>query len=353
MYAVPATESVSRADVYLRPLAPAAGGIAQFELISLSGGDESRLSLTREELERRAVGAAVEARIAELLARIDAPPTSICGLAPHRPRVMGILNVTPDSFSDGGKHLDPEAAIDTGFAMRAAGADIIDVGGASSRPGSTAPSAAEEMARVLPVIKALAGAGMIVSVDTCHAAVARAALDAGAAIINDITALTGDPESLDVAAASGAPVILMHMQGTPETMQQAPYYDHVAPEIFDFLEARIAACAAAGIARERLIVDPGIGFGKTMEHNLQILRDLGLFHGLGCPLMIGLSRKQFIARLSAGEAASARMPGSVAGALHAITQGAQILRVHDVAETVQAVKVWCAINGEIPVEEST
>ncbi len=352
LQAVPATETGNRADFYLRPLSSAAGGIEQFELISLSGGNESRTLLTRDELERHAGGAA-EKRIADLLARIDAPPGSLCGLALDEPRVMGVINVTPDSFSDGGKHLDAETAIDAGFAMQAAGADIIDVGGASSRPGSTLPSEAEEMARVLPVIEALARAGMTVSIDTCRASVMRAALDAGAGIINDISALTGDRDSLEVAANTDVPVILMHMQGTPETMQQSPSYGHVAPEIFDFLETRVAACDAAGIARERLIVDPGIGFGKTVAHNLQILSDLGLFHGLGCPLMVGLSRKYFIARLSAGEAGEARMPGSIAGALHAISQGAHIVRVHDVAETVQAIKVWRAIDGENSGTEST
>jgi len=257
---------------------------------------------------------------------------------------MGVLNVTPDSFSDGAQHLDPETAILAAFAMHAAGADIIDVGGASSRPGSSAPSETEEKARILPVIKSLATAGMIVSIDTQRAAVMRAALEAGASIVNDISALAGDPESLDVVASAGVSAILMHMKGTPETMQQSPSYEHVTTEIFDFLEERIAVCEAAGIARARLVVDPGIGFGKTTAHNLKILDDLGLFHGLGCPLMIGLSRKYFIADISAGEAPEGRMPGSVAGALHAISQGAHMVRVHDVADTVQAIKVWRAIQ---------
>ncbi|MEE8172498.1 MAG: dihydropteroate synthase, partial [Alphaproteobacteria bacterium] len=210
-----------------------------------------------------------------------------------------------------------------------------------------------ELARVLPVIEALARAGLMVSVDTRRAAVMAAALDAGAKIINDVSALTADPDSLSLAARRAAPVILMHMKGTPETMQQAPAYDHVALEVFDYLEGRIEACEVAGVSRDRLIVDPGIGFGKTMAHNLQILRDISLFHGLGCPLLIGLSRKFFIGRLSAGEAAEARMPGSVAGALHAISQGVQIVRVHDVGETAQAFKVWQAINSDILGTEST
>jgi dihydropteroate synthase len=337
--------------IYLRPLAAPAGAGRQFELISLAGGEEARRIVSGDEARRLAKGPEGR-RIAELLANIESPPGALCGLGLDRPRVMGVLNVTPDSFSDGGKYRDPEEAIDAAFAMQAAGADIIDVGGSSSRPGSSAPDAAEETARVLPVIAALAKAGMIVSIDTRSAEVMRAALDAGARIINDISALAGDPASLEVAARSGAPVVLMHMQGTPETMQRAPSYGHVAPEIFDYLEARIAVCEAAGIPRARLIVDPGIGFGKTMAHNLQVLRDLALFRGLGCPLLVGLSRKQFIARLSAGEAAEARMPGSLAGALHAMSQGAHILRVHDVGETVQAIKVWRAIEGEFSVADS-
>ena len=340
-----AMETGNRMKVYIRPLTMMAGSMEQFELISLLGGNETRSVMTRDELNNQAAGT-VGRRISELLARIDSPQNCLCGFALDRPRVMGILNVTPDSFSDGGKHLDPEYAIEAAFTLQAAGADIIDVGGVSSRPGSSAPSEAEEKARILPVVRTLARAGMTVSVDTQRAEVMRAAIAAGAGIINDISALTGDPESLDVVAAAGVPVILMHMQGTPKTMQRAPSYKHVAPEIFNFLESRIAACVAAGVARERLIVDPGIGFGKTIAHNLKILGDLGLFQGLGCPLMVGVSRKHFIARLSAGETPEARMPGSIAGALHAISQGAHIVRVHDVAETAQAIKVWQAVHNE-------
>ena len=332
-------------EVYLRPLNSMAEGVQKFELISLFGGNETRSIVTRDDLINQAAGP-LGKRISELLARIDDSPNSLCGFALDQPRVMGILNVTPDSFSDGGKHLDPESAIEAAFALQAAGADIIDVGGASSRPGSSAPSEAEEKARILPVVKTLASAGMIVSVDTRRAAVMRAAISAGAGMVNDISALAGDPESLDVVASAGVPVVLMHMQGTPQTMQRAPSYKHVAPEIFNFLEARIASCEAVGIDREKLIVDPGIGFGKTMAHNLKILGDLGLFRGLGCPLLVGVSRKQFIACLSSGEMPEARMPGSVASALHAITHGAHIVRVHDVAETVQAIKVWQAVLQE-------
>ena len=351
-------EICAGARVYLRSLT-ALPGIAnsanQFELIAIAAGQETRTRLDRANLVDGAgrTGRAPQQRILALLARIEAARSTVCDLGMDRPRIMGVLNVTPDSFSDGGKNFDCGTAIAAAIDMREAGADIIDVGGVSTRPGSSAPSEAEELDRVMPVIAALVGAGVIVSVDTRRSAVMAAALEVGAKIINDVSALTADPDSLNVAARYAAPVVLVHMQGTPETMQEAPTYDHVALDIFDYLEGRIAACEAAGIARHRLIVDPGIGFGKTMAHNLRIMGDVGLFHALGCPLLIGLSRKYFIARLSAGEAAAGRVPGSIAGALHAISQGVQIVRVHDVRETVQALRVWQAIRGDTPGMEST
>jgi len=344
--------------IYLRPLTALPGGSSladQFELIDAAAGQETRMCVDRADLVDGAgrAGDAQQQRISALLAHIDVARSSVCGLAMDRPRFMGVLNVTPDSFSDGGKNFDRGTAIAAAMDMHEAGADIIDVGGVSTRPGSSTPSEAEELDRVIPVIAGLAGAGVIVSVDTRRAAVMAAALEAGAKIINDVSALTADPDSLNVAARCAAPVVLMHMQGTTETMQHTPTYDHVALDIFDYLEERIEACEAAGILRHRLIVDPGIGFGKTMAHNLQIMRDVGLFHALGCPVLIGLSRKFFIARLSTGEAAAARLPGSIAGALHAISQGVQIVRVHDVRETVQALKVWQAIRGDMSATEST
>jgi len=343
-------EVAEDARLYLRPLYPAQDGrhsTDSIELIISAGGPPTRTRLARPELAEwaaRASGAG-QARIAALLENIDCSRPPVRGLGLEQPRIMGVVNVTPDSFSDGGKQGDPEIAIRAGQDMAAAGADIIDVGGVSTRPGSSAPSEEEELARVLPVIEALARAGPIISIDTRRARVMAAALAAGARMINDISALSAESESLAFAARCSAPIVLMHMQGTPETMQQAPAYSHVSLDVFDYLEQRIAACLAAGVARERLIVDPGIGFGKTMAHNLQILHDMALFHGLGCPLLIGLSRKHFIARLSAGEPAAARLPGSIAGALHAVSQGAQFLRVHDVGETSQAIKVWRAIRN--------
>ena len=257
---------------------------------------------------------------------------------------MGVLNVTPDSFSDGGDFAEPYDAIAHGRAMAEAGADIVDVGGESTRPGSQPPSEAEEMRRVVPVIRALADDGLLVSVDTRRAAVMDAALDAGARIVNDMSALGYDPEARTVVARRGAWVVLAHMQGTPDTMQKRPRYDDASLDVFDALAAHVNAAEASGIPRSRMIVDPGIGFGKTARHNLEILRDLALFHGLGCPLLVGASRKSFVGRLSAGEAPKARLPGSLAAGLHALGEGAHILRVHDVAETRQALAIWQGIR---------
>ncbi|HYD99325.1 MAG TPA: dihydropteroate synthase, partial [Alphaproteobacteria bacterium] len=272
------------------------------------------------------------------------PRPSLAGLAFDRPLVMGIVNVTPDSFSDGGDFADPARAIAHGRALRAAGADILDIGGESTRPGAAPVPVEQEIARVVPVVRALAAEGAVVSIDTRRAATMRAALAAGARILNDVTALAGDPDSLGVAAASGAPVVLMHMQGEPRTMQADPRYDDVAFDIHDHLTARIAACAAAGIPRARIVVDPGIGFGKTGAHNVDLLRQLTLLHGLGCPVMVGVSRKRFLAGLSRQEPPKERLAGSLAAALAALDQGCQILRVHDVAETVQACAVWRALH---------
>jgi dihydropteroate synthase len=270
----------------------------------------------------------------------------------ERPLVMGVLNVTPDSFSDGGRYLDPDAAIAQAQRLIDKGADIIDVGGESTRPGADPVDVDEELRRVLPVIAALRGIGVPLSIDTRHAAVMRAALGRGAAIINDVSALTADPDSLAVAAASDAPVILMHARGDPRTMQESPVYEDVVAEVHAYLEQRIEACVGAGIDAARLIVDPGIGFGKTLEHNLTLLRNLHRFHDLGCPLLLGVSRKSFLGRLSGGAPAHGRLPGSLAAALAAIHQGVHILRVHDVAETRQALAVWQAIFPGTTTESS-
>ena len=257
---------------------------------------------------------------------------------------MGIVNVTPDSFSDGGRYLGVEAAIAHARDLVAQGAAIIDVGGESTRPGAAAVSPEEEIARTVPVVRALAEEGICVSIDTRHAAVMRAAVEAGAAIINDISALEGDPDSLGVAAGSGASVVLMHMRGQPADMQAAPQYRDAPREVHDYLAARLEACLAAGIPEEKLCVDPGIGFGKTVEHNVQLLAALDELHSLGVPVLLGVSRKSFIGALSRQEPPDRRVGGSLAAALAGLDRGVKILRVHDVAETVQAVAVWHAIK---------
>lgn len=258
---------------------------------------------------------------------------------PARPLIMGIVNVTPDSFSDGGRHAAAEQAIAHGLKLAAEGADILDVGGESTRPGSDGVDEGEELARVVPVIEGIAAAGHKVSCDTRKASVMRAALKAGAAIINDVSALQHDPQSLAAMAEADCPVVLMHAQGDPRTMQLSPSYADVALDVFDALEARIAACVAAGIARERLIADPGIGFGKSFRHNLDLLHQFTLFHGLGVALLMGLSRKGFVGALTGEKTAANRVNGSVGGALWSALNGAHILRVHDVKATVEALVV--------------
>ena len=278
--------------------------------------------------------------IASALDRLSSGRAALADLAPVAPLIMGVINVTPDSFSDGGAFADAEQAIAHGRALAADGADILDIGGESTRPGATPVARDEEMARLLPVIAGLRGVRPL-SIDTRHASVMAAALDAGAALINDISALAHDRQSMSVAARGSGPVILMHSRGEPATMQAAPHYDDALLDVYDGLGARIEACEAAGIPRSRLIADPGIGFGKTTCHNTEILRGLSLLHGLGVPIMVGLSRKGLIASLSAGEAVGERLPGSLAGALWAASQGAHVVRVHDVAQTRQALAVWC------------
>ncbi|MCP1168892.1 dihydropteroate synthase, partial [Limimaricola sp. ASW11-118] len=271
----------------------------------------------------------------------------LCGLSLDRPRLMGILNVTPDSFSDGGDHATREAAVAQAHALVAQGAEILDIGGESTRPGATEVPVAQEIARVVPVVAALRAEGLRVplSIDTRKSAVARAALAEGADMINDVSALSFDPELAGVVAEAGVPLCLMHARGTPADMQRAPRYDDVVAQVQDALSARIEAAVSMGIARERLLVDPGIGFGKDLQHNLALLRGLPLFHGLGLPLLLGVSRKRFIGTLSGAEAPKGRMPGSVAVALLAAQQGVHVLRVHDVEETRQALSLLRAVMG--------
>jgi dihydropteroate synthase len=305
---------------------------ALIEVIERAGG-----AIRRETISYR------EARGEGLvLDRIEAPRATLAGIALERPRLMGIVNVTPDSFSDGGLHADAQAGIAHGRQLMQEGAHILDVGGESTRPGSRGVGLAEELRRTLPVIEGLNRAGAVVSIDTRKPEVMEAARLAGAALINDVSALSFDACSIETAARLGLPVVLMHAKGPPETMQDDPRYDDVALDVFDALEARIGACLAAGMARERLVVDPGIGFGKTSRHNVDLLQQITLFHGLGVPLLIGLSRKGFTGALTGETEPQKRVFGSASGAVHAALHGAQILRVHDVKATRQALSVALA-----------
>ncbi len=275
--------------------------------------------------------------------RLSAPRHDFGELSMDTPRVMGILNITPDSFSDGGLFLRPEAALMQARRM-ADGADILDIGGESTRPGAAEVSVSDETQRTAPVIAALREGGLAlpISIDTRKAAVAEAAFATGATILNDVTALRFDPAMAGVAASAGVPVVLMHSIETPITMQDDPRYEDVLLDVYDALAARLAVAEAAGIARDRLAIDPGIGFGKTLEHNLALLARLSVFHDLGVPVLLGASRKRFIGTIGAEAEAARRMPGSLAVALAGVAQGMQMIRVHDVAETRQALRLWQA-----------
>ena len=281
------------------------------------------------------------------LHRLTAPRAAIAGMSMDAPRIMGILNVTPDSFSDGGLFNAPDAAVAQAHSMVADGADILDIGGESTRPGADFVGADEEIHRTAPIIKAIRATQrqqVPISIDTRKAAVAKAALVAGANLVNDVAAFTFDVDMASVTADAGAPCCLMHAQGDPATMQDDPQYNDVVLDVYDFLQARIQAAEVAGIRRDQIIVDPGIGFGKSLEHNLALLKNLSIFHGLGCAVLLGASRKRFIGTLGNAPEASDRMPGSLAVALHGVRQGMQILRVHDTLATRQAISLHMAVN---------
>jgi dihydropteroate synthase len=273
-------------------------------------------------------------RLGERLIRLDQPQT------------MGIINATPDSFSDGGRFADAASAAEAGSDMASKGAAIIDVGGESTRPGAKMVWEGDEIERVVPVIRQLAGGGVAVSIDTRKADVMTAGLEAGARMINDVSALTYDERASGLVAASKVPVVLMHHAGPPETMQDDPRYDDVLVEVYLWLEERIRAAQEAGIQRECILVDPGFGFGKKLAHNLELMNGLALFHSLGCPLVVGASRKRTIGALSGEAPAEQRLGGSLAFALKAAEQGVQIIRVHDVPETVQALRVWRGMRDQ-------
>ena len=332
-----------------RKVARLAGGMTFFaavELLTVEGhrrvsaellpveGLESRFDDALSAQWSRLTGARPPLQLGDRTIRLD------------QPQVMGILNVTPDSFSDGGRFADPAIAVEAGVRMAGEGAAILDVGGESTRPGAKQVWAEDEIQRIRPVIERLAASGAAVSIDTRKSEVMTAALQAGARLVNDVSALTFDPRSAEVVAAAGAPVILMHHLGPPETMQQDPRYDDVLVEIYLWLEERIAAAEAAGIDRSRILIDPGFGFGKTVAHNLELMNGLALFHSLGCAIVIGASRKRTIGALSNEAPADERLAGSIAFALKAVEQGAQIVRVHDVPDAVQALRIWRGLRDQ-------
>jgi dihydropteroate synthase len=341
---------------YLRPIALAESPQSEEgEAIRIAGGMTyaSRFALIEQQggsiVSRRRLGAGAltglpdEAQDQVEALRLVHPPLQ-CGARTIRvdqPQVVGILNVTPDSFSDGGQFLDdPDVANAHAAAMLEAGAAMIDVGGESTRPGAAAVWEGDELKRVIPAVERLAAAGAAISIDTRRPAVMEAALAAGAHVINDVSALRHDPRSLEFAARSGAPVVLMHAPGEGEDLHSGGSYVDVVLDVFDWLKARRDAAIAAGIAREKIVLDPGIGFGKSLAENLALLNALPLFHALGQPMMVGASRKRMIGALSNEAPAHQRLGGSLALALKALDAGIQFLRVHDVAETVQAVRVW-------------
>ncbi len=280
-----------------------------------------------------------------LLRSLQAPRPNWAGFDLANPLIMGVVNVTPDSFSDGGDFATAEDATAQGLRLAEQGADIIDIGGESTRPGAQEVSAEEEIRRVVPVVRGLAERGLCVSIDTRHAAVMAAAVAAGARIINDITALTGDPESPTVAAKSGAAIVLMHMQGEPRTMQADPSYADTTLDLIDYFSDRLADLAKLGVNPARIALDPGIGFGKKDPHNLLLLQELAAFQVFGCPVLLGVSRKSFVGRLSRKEPPKDRLAGSLAAGLAGLDQGVQLLRVHDVAETYQARAIWLAVGN--------
>lgn len=332
--------------IYIRLTTPRSDPTAAAEVLVRQGARVLAAATTVAAVRAWAAGEgeAVRRHVDAVLDQLAVPPAAFAGMALGRPLVMGIVNVTPDSFSDGGEAADTESAVARGLEMLAAGADFVDVGGESTRPGADPVPVDAELNRVVPVVAGLAQAGAVVSIDSRRAAVMQTALDAGARIVNDVTALTGDAESLSLVAARGVPVILMHMQGEPQTMQRDPTYACAPLDIYDWLAERVAACEARGLPRSAISVDPGVGFGKTLDHNLQILARLSVLNGLGCPVTLGVSRKSFIGRLDRDDPAKQRLGGSLAAGLSGLDQGAAILRVHDVAETRQAVAVWSAIR---------
>ena len=331
-------------SVYFRPLVQT-GPARPPEALTLAGGFcwfTHAEEITRDGSSRFVSADDLPEDIRHLL---TAPRAPIAGISFERPRIMGILNVTPDSFSDGGEHESAGAALAHAKTIAAQGADIIDVGGESTRPGAKTVPFESEIARIEPVIAAIRyELAVPISIDTRKAAVARAAHEAGAGLVNDVSGFTFDKALAPYCLAHDLPICVMHARGDPETMHLDPRYDDVLLDVYDFLAAQVILLTGLGIPRSQIIVDPGIGFGKTIEHNLRLLSGISLFHGLGCPVLLGASRKAFIRTLSAASEPKERMPGSVAVALGAVAQGVQICRVHDVKETGQAFALWNAVT---------
>ncbi|KIX19538.1 dihydropteroate synthase [Paracoccus sp. 228] len=290
-------------------------------------------------LQRGAAPRIVDSAPDRVMAALTAPRPSVLRLTLDRPRLMGIVNATPDSFSDGGRY-DPASQART---LAADGADLLDIGGESTRPGAEEIAVPDEIARILPAIEAARGL-LPISVDTRKAAVAQAALAAGAGMVNDVSGFDFDAGLAPLVAGAGVPVCLMHAQGLPATMQDDPRYDDVLLDVYDALAARIDRAVRAGIPADRIVIDPGIGFGKTEAHNLAILRRISLYHGLDCPILLGVSRKRFIGRIGGADLAAERMPGTLALTVAAVAQGVQIHRVHDVAEHAQGLRLIAALN---------
>jgi dihydropteroate synthase len=291
-----------------------------------------------------ALSQAARERCALLLERITAPRAALQlgtrTISLQQPQVMAIINATPDSFSDGGKNLDPDIAAKVAFSMTTAGAAIIDIGGESTRPGAALIGESDELNRVAPLIRRLAEAGAAISIDTRKASVMEGALQAGASMINDISALLYDDRAIEVARKSNVPVVLMHAPSQGSDPHKDGVYDDVVYDVFDWLEQRVSAVEAVGLSRAAILVDPGVGFGKTLADNLAIINNLAIYHGLGCALLFGASRKRLIAALANDAGVTDRLGGSIFLAMKAVEQGAHIVRVHDAAETVQAVQVW-------------
>ena len=355
-------------SLYIQPVGlirgePASALVAQGDALHLAGGP---LAFSNVELLWRRPGERVERDVvavrdlrealadadfavadgaAGLLSNLSRSRSPFAGISLHRPRIMGVVNVTPDSFSDGGDFFDAGSAISHGKSLIEAGADLLDIGGESTRPGSAPTSLEDELARVLPVIEGLAGCGVPLSIDTRRGAVMDAALESGATVVNDITALGDDPDAADIVARHGASVILMHMRGRPRDMQAEPFYDHAPHEILQYFKDRVAVCEQAGISRDRIAIDPGIGFGKNDDHNLEILAEVAIFHGLGCAVVIGASRKSFIGRVAGIDDPRSRVAGSLAAAALAAGQGVRIFRIHDVSETRQVLQILDAAFG--------